>query len=616
MKLRPNTETFFTQADVQKERNILVGVVLDNRRRISSLKQIEKDLDKGQAPQNMIEGADSGMAFDDGATKNECDLDLAKGTESGGMSPFRSWNRDSRRHASTDALLFPKAAKDSATDTTCKNTLSFDGNDKTQKDKITIKALDAERSAVFGQKQGDRAEEINAESDSDWEGFNAATTDRKRKEKEKDLFDGVSDYFPDATFGNIQTAADDSGVASGIGSSKDSKGKGRIKQKEQRQKEMKNAERRSLEASPDPNVSVVSASLPEHAVEVIEVSKADSSDNRPNLLNDSPQWGQVNWSEDLPSASKYQENSLSQSQASDYHSIAPEIPITDSTEKSHSEEDLVIKNCKPQATASGKGIAAQFSKSQQSRPEAEMSTPTAQWFLSVVPHEWNNSALIVRPRSGEAKNLRARAEETAKTLLLNWTNVDPDVISGEENIGGWNATGNSKSHPAGDVQFGDQLYKTPYTPQPYPTYALQQWYRPPFYSLPPPPAVLTPSLPPNETQTDTQELARLKKLILEEKAEQDMREVAVAAATPSTATLAPIAKDQLLENGVRSGDSYMEIVEPTQTPQEHNTLWKTESPRLQPVMMRDWLGRKFIFPVDMCQTWKVSNPQVYPRISH
>ena len=588
-------------------------VVLDNRRSILSLERIEKVRNKGDNFQNTVEdkreikGTDGDVALGDGPPKVRSTLGPTGLTNSGGFSSFGDWEERSSANTSADTGLFSKAAKGSTTDTTYSNIYPPSGNTKikdTTSFRLEVRNFDLGDEGI----EEDEAERNVAGRENDWGTFTTTASEKKHRRKNKDLLDNFFNIpNPTAiniTLGKTEPAADNAWSACDVASSEDKKGKQRKEGRKEKRKESVNNIRDSRDGSPHPSVPADSTSHYEHFVEVSEIAEAGSSGSRQRLFCGGTEGAQTSRAGDLPSHPESQEDSPSQSPAAEYYSIPPEVPITNIAKPRYSEEDLV-----PQVTSSAKGRTTKFSKNQSSPPELDILTPTAQWFLSVVPHE--SSDLIKKPGSGEAEYLKARAEETAKKLILNWTNIDPDVISGEEGFGDWNAGGNSHYYLRGlvrDEQMTKQSYETSYTPQAYPTYALQQWY---------PPAVLTPSplLPPVITlpppaaqrQTDSEELARLKKLILDEKVEQDMR-----AAAPLATSVAPIAAEESREDTMRRRNSHMEAIDSMQMPQEHSTLWRADPPRLQPVVMRDWLGRKFIFPVDMCQTWEVSNLQSYP----
>ena len=593
-----------------------MGVVLDNRRSILTLKGIEEDRDRGQNLRNIIKdqreskGSDSDVAFDESVPKNHLNFGSTKTNDSGGFGSFGGWRGGTSAKTGTNTSLFTKTAKASATDT---------GNMKGQKDKITVTLSDGEDSSIVGERQGVEAEEITT------------TATGKQQMKKKGVFgDGVPSISEktialDTALGDTETTVDDSWDA--FASSKDKKGRKRKGEKKRRQKEMEDNNKRSRNASPDPNVPARPASHFQHGAEAYEVSEAGSSGRRPKSRNGRPETSRINGIDNLPTPSGSHMSSPPQSSASENYFIAPEIPITDDLRPDYFGEDVPSMR---QSAASAKGLVTSFDKSQGSTPETEIVIPTAQWFLSVVPHESNDLALIVRPRSVEADHLRARAEGTVKTLLLSWTNLDADVGSGEETPGGWNANQNSNSYsygPTRDNKAPNQPHRLPYMPQAYPNYAPQIGYPPQFIAPPPPPPVAAPPpLPPpvaspppspqipfissaflNEKQTDIEDLARLTKLILDDKAEQDARAAATVSATPPTALIPPIATDEYLEDNMQSENAYMEEGDSLQMPQEDNTLWVAEPPRLEPVIMRDWLGRKFIFPVDMCQSWEVGN---------
>ena len=597
----------FTHADVQNERKVLVEVLLDNRRSIMSLKQIEEDSDRGHNLRNIIldhqeiEGTDSDLGLDDRTPMVEHSFGPREEIASGGLNSFGHWQGGSSANTAPNTSVFSKAAKYSATDTTYSNTRSLGSNNNKQKGKITLTDLDIKKTGPFAERQGDEAEEVNAGSD-DWGAFKttSVTTKRNHKDRSNDpvrsVSNGKSPMIMDNEFGKSEAAAHDSSGAWGVASSKSRK----QVDKEQRREEMENDNRKSRDLSPYPSVSASSASHCEHVLEVYEGSDSGSTSRRPKSFISRPELGHTNGIDDPPSPSGSHANSLSQSPASVYYSMSPEFPITDGVDPNRSEEVIPSMG---HYRVSTKALGTDFSKGQrpptpQPPPDKrKLVTPTAQWFLSVVPHESSISALIVRPRTGEVEHLRIRAEETAKTLLLHWTNVDPDVVSGEENFGSWNSNINSDPQHYGPAKYQgvrNQPYQMSYTPQAYP----HQWYQPP---------VLTASPSPNQSQTDSEELARLKKLILDEKAEQDRRTAALAAAPPPAVPSAPMITEEVPEDVMQRENTYTEALDSTDMPQEYNPLDNEKPSKPQPVIMKDWLGRKFIFPVDMCQTWEVGN---------
>lgn len=607
----PNSGTVYTQADVHKERRVLVGVVLDNRRSILSLKQIEEDRDRGQNLRDIIgdkreiEGTDSDVALDGGVPNTEHNLGPTETTDSGRFSSLGVLGGGRSANTGINASLFSKTTMDSPIDTTYSSVWSPGGKKRSRKDKITI--TDPEKFGAIDENDDDEANEIKAGANELGASI-AANFERKQNEKKEDLVDAVPNVTDpiviDTSVRDAQAAAED--FWGGVASSKAEKRKKRKKDKKRVQKEVESNNRRLRNASPDLNEPVRSASQSEHVAEVYEVSEAGSSGSRSTPSNGGPERDHVNGADDLPTSSERHSNSLSQSSASEHFSTPAELP--DSPRIDLSGIDLSVKASRPQVTSRAERLATKFSKSQGLPPETEIVTPTAQWFLSVVPHEPSVTALIVRPRFGEADHIRARAEETAKTLLLNWTNVDPDVVSGEESSGGWKSTDDSNFLPdpakTQDI-VRKQPYQMPYTPPTYPAYTPQQWYPPPL-----PPALS----PPDEKQTDGEELARLKKLILDEKAEQDMK--VAAAASAAAPPVAPIATENVLEDTVQRENTYMESIDSAQTPQEQSAVPKAWPPRLEPVTMRDWLSRKFIFPVDMCQSWEGLHNLIQEAFGH
>ena len=487
---RPNTGPMFTYADVQKGRNALIGVVLENRRSIQGLKQIEEDGDRGQSLRHIIidrrepEVNDEELLRDDSASTVESNIVLTRR-----RNPFST--------------------------------------------------------------------------------------------------------------------------SSSIGE----KGKRKKEARYQKQKESGDTHRRTRDTSFNPEMPARSSS---HSRSVV-FAEPSSRSSRLSPSSESSKADPTVEASNLSGPSASHEGSVSSSPASENYEMPPEFPVTHDSDSSHSGNDATMKSSRPRIAASTQQSATSRKESSVSPPGTGIVTPTAKWFLSVVPHESSVTALIVRPRSRQADHLRARAEETAKTLLLNWTNVDPDSISGDD-AGGWSQVDSFDSYgsrPARDQQITNQQYRTPYAPQAYQTYAPQQWYQPPVYALPPSTAAVTaPPAPIDEKEKDKEDLARLKKLILEEKAEEDRRAAAAAAPPPPPSpppadSFAFIETEELQEDEMQREDTKSETVGSLQTPEDSSTLWRPGHPTLQPVTMRDWLGRNFIFPVKMCQTWEVGIPEFY-----
>ena len=348
---------------------------------------------------------------------------------------------------------------------------------------------------------------------------------------------------------------------------------------------------------PDPQVPAEVISRSER-VENYEVPKASSDDQEKSPFNHQDVPGHAKGSKELLNASESQEDSRNQSSASEENEKGP-----------------TSKSIKSQMSTPG------------SPPGREMVTPSAQWFLSIVPHESNGLALTVSPHSVEANRSGAQAEETIKRLLLDWTNLDPEATFGEEISGHWKRECNYNSlsyGPAPDERASYQPFPLPYTPQACPMYAPQQWFPPPVFNpsphqplvFNPPPSSPLCSTPPlfNERQTDNAELARLKKLIVDQNLEQDGSIWVAAAEASPIHSVASLTTEEVLEDIRLRNITYVEGVDPVQVPKENGIPWKAEPPRLQPVIMRDWLERKFIFPFDMCQTWKVRIPKSHSNV--
>ena len=488
MQYRPNTWPMLTYVDVQKGRNALVGVILEHRRSIQGLKQIEEDGDRGQSVRHTI--------------KDRRDPEVI----------YEELLRDDR--ASTD-------------------------NSPT---------------VLTGRRSG------------------------------------------------LSTS-----------SSIDKKGKRKKDAKSRKQKESRDIHRITRDTSFDPGMPARSSS---HSRNIL-FSEHNSRSSRLSPSSDSPKPGPTVGAYELSGPSASHEGSVTPSSASENYEMPPEFPVTDDNESSHSKDETTTKSSRPWIAASTQRPATNPTENSVSPPGTVIVAPTAQWFLSVVPHESSVTALIVRPGSGQEDHLKARAEETAKTLLLTWTNVDPDSISGSD-AGGWSQVDgfdSYESRPGKDGQITNQQYRMPYAPQVYPTYAPQTWYQPPVYTLPVFTATVdTPPAPNDEKEKDKENTARLKKLTLEEKAEQDIRAAAAAASPPPPVPSHPpppadpstsIATEELQENEMQREDTNLETVGSLQTPQDSSTQRRAGQPILQSVTMRDWLSRSFIFPVKMCQTWEV-----------
>lgn len=607
MQYRPNAGTMVTEADVQKERKVLVGVVLDNRRSILGLKRIEEDRDRGKSFRNIIEDKRELEGTADHVTRE----DSVSTSEHASIGS--SWDRN---------LFTSKNIKD--------------------------------RKKLKGKKQNpkERGDRTRRPRDASLDpGLPARSESHTaRAVKLNELKDEVEVYqvskgngrmsnhtpIPSSTFLSRKTPI--SGKGSDTSSHKSLKSdKSRISKISKEGSDLNS--RQSNEDDEfrmrfDPSLGVnfnLKGDMEGRQISVRQSNDAgemefsigsrgrrdtdaerECREKRDEPSDDPERDSTIEADLAGPSTS---ERSPSRSPASENFETPPEVPLRDSNGSAPSDIDTTRKSGRPAIVASAKGPAEKSKKDPESSPDMDTKLPTAQWFLSVVPHESNVTALVIRPRSRQANDLRARAEETAKTLLLNWTNIHLDSIS-EKDSGGWSYAGDSSSHYprlATDKQITNQPYQTPYASQPYqayPTYAPQQQYpyQPEMYSLPPPIATVTAPPPPlNDDQTDREELARLKKLILDEKAEQDIR---AAAAVPVPRAPSPsTASEDSREDTMPGEDTFMEAVDSSKMSQDNSIPLKTEHRRLQPIIMRDCLGRKFIFPVNMCQTWEVGSPR-------
>ena len=616
---RPNAGTMVTDVDVQKERKVLVGVVLDNRRSILGLKQIEEDRDRGKSIRNITEdkreldGTADHVTRDDSASTSEhasigssWDWDLftsknRKGKNKREGKKQKRKERGDKTRRPRDASLDPglparsashtaRAVKPNELEDEVEAYQASKGNGRTSNqtripssgsDTSSHKSLKSEKSRIS--KTSEEGSDLNS-----------------RRSNPDDEF---SMRFDPSQGVNFNLKGDMEGQKISVRRNDGGEMEFSIGPRGTRNMD---AEREGREKSHEP-------SSDKNVLSEIDVSEPTSSGVRPRSFNGDPERKSTIEADLIdPSTS---EGLPSRSPASEYFEMSPEVPIMDSTGSTPSDVDITTKPGRPAIVASPKGPAIKPKKDPESSPDMDTKLPTAQWFLSVVPHESNVTALVVRPRFRQANDLRARAEETAKTLLLNWTNIHPNSIS-EKDSGGWSYDGHSDSYyprPATNNQIANQPYQTPYASQPYqayPTYPPQQRYpyQPAVYTLPPPTATVSASPPPlYEDQTDREELARLKKLILDEKAEQDIR--AAAEAPLPRAPSPPTASEESRKDTTPGENTFVEAVDSSKMSQDNSTLGKAEHRRLQPIIMRDWLGRKFIFPVNMCQTWEVGSPR-------
>lgn len=619
---RPNAGTMVTEADVQRERNVLVGVVLDNRRSILGLKQIEEDRDRGKSLRNEdkrevgetadhVFRHDSASASEDASIESSWDLStsqIRKGKNKREDKKQKRKEREDRTRRLRDTSLDPGLPARSASH-----------NARA----VKLNELEDEFGAYQASKPNRRISKYapipsstGVSGKTPISGEDSDTSSHKSLKSEKSRISKTSKEGSDLNPG--RSIEDDEfrmrfdpspGVNFNLKGDMEGRNISFRQSNDEGEMEFRigSRERRDMDAEPEGREKSHEPSLEKNVLSDIDDSGPTSSGIRLNSSNGDPQRDSTN--EAQPSGSSTSERPLSRSSASEYFEALPEVPI---------KEVIYIDNTKklgrPEIVASAKEPATKSKKDLQSPPDIDTKLPTAQWFLSLVPHESNVTALVVRPRYGQADHLRARAEETAKTLLLNWTNIHPDSVS-EKDPGSWSYAGDSSSYHtrlATDKQIANQPYQTPYASQPYQayqTYASQQQYpyQPAMYTLPPPMATVTPPPPPlHENQTDNEELARLKKLILDEKAEQDFKAAAAAAPLPR-APSPPAASEESREDSIPGKNTFAEAVDSPKMSQDNSTLLKVEHRRLEPIIMRDWLGRKFIFPVNMCQTWEVGN---------
>lgn len=610
-----------------------MGVVLDNRRSILRLKEIEEDRDRRQNLRNIHEDkqklgeTDSDLALGrhDGDLNIESEPALSKMKENGASNSFGGCGGGSA-NPSVSASLFAEAAKDPAQDR---------GKMEEQISKDETTASYAECSSKFDEKQGHRTKHTMAKGEVYW-GPIPINPKNEHKKEVKGILDDPSNMIKDQVLtdmsvGNMEAAADIFWGDFDHASVKDNETKIGRGLTGQRLNGMDNNNEISCASLPDPQVPAKMTSRSERDTEVYEISKAGSNDRRKSPFDHHNVLGQAKGTDGLLNASEGQQGSGSQSRASEYYSISPETPVPSNGPR-HSEEAFAMKASRCQVTESEKGVTSKSINSQMSTPVSsprrEMVTPSVQWFLSVVPHESNGSALTVSPHSVEANHPGAQAEETIKRLLLDWTNLDPDATFVEETPGDWKRERhcNSRFHgPTPDERAFYQPCPLPYTPQAYSMYPPQQWYPPPVFNpsprqplgfnLPPSsPLSSTPPPLPNERQTDSAELSRLKKIFLDEKLEQDAKIWVAAAEASPIPSIASLTTEEVLEDIQQRNITYAEGVDPVQILKENSIPWKAIPLKLQPVIMRDWLDRKFIFPFDMCQTWKVRSPNVQSTV--
>ena len=573
-----------------------MGVVVDNRRSILRLKEIEEGRGRQQDLRKVVEekqdfeetDSDGALGHHDSDLNIESESDLSKMKENKASTLFGGCEGSST-NPSASVRLFAKATNES-TQGSGKN------EEQKHKDETTGSC-----SGKFDEKQSHRTKHTIAKGE-DYCGSLDINAKNGHKKLVKGNFDGSFNIIEDQDFtdmcaGNMKAAADVFWGDFNFASVKDNEtknGRGLLGQSPNRMDSNNGIPCASM---PDTNVSAEVTSRSERDTEVYQDSKASSNDRRKDPFNHHDIPGHAKGTDELLNTSEGQEDSRTQSRASE-SVIGP-----------------TSNSIKSQTSTPG------------SSPGREMVTPSAQWFLNIVPHESNGSALTVSPHSAEANHPGAQAEETVKRLLLDWTNLDPDATFVEVISGDWKREYNYNSPfygPAPDERASYQAFPLPYTPQAYPIYAPQQWYPPPVFNpsphqplvFNPPPSTPLSSIPPllNERQTDSAELARLKKLVLDGKLEQDGKIWVAAAETSPIQSVASLTTEEVLEDMRQGNIIYTEEVDLAQIPKENSIPWKVEPPRLQPVIMRDWLDRKFIFPFNMCQTWKVRDPKAHPSV--
>ena len=579
-----------------------MGVVVDNRRSILRLKEIEEDRGRRQDLRKIVEeeqkfeetDSDVASGHHDGDLNIESESDLSKMNETK-ASTLSGGCGGSSTNPSVSVSLFAKAANDSAHDS---------GKNEEQKPKDETTGFDADCSSKSDDKQGHRTKHTIPKGE-DHCGPHEINTENGHEKQVKGNFDDPPSVIKDQSFtdmcaGNMKAVTDIFWGDFDLASVKDNETKNGRGLTVERLNGMDNNSEIPCASMPDPHVPAEVTPRSEHDAEVYQASKASSIDRVKNPSNYHDVAGHAKGTDELLNTSEGQEDSRTHSRASE-----------------ESEKGPMSKSFKSQMSTSA------------SPPGRDMVTPSSQWFLSIVPHESNGSALTVSPHSVEANYPGAQAEETVKRLLLDWTNLDPDATFVEETSGDWKRECNYNSlfyGPAPDDRASYQPFQLPYTPQAYPMYAPQQWYPPPVFNpsphqplvFNPPPSSPLASIPPllNERQTDSTELARLKTLILDEKLEQESKIWVAAAEASPIHSVASLTTEEVLED-IRQGNViYTEGVDPVQMPKENSIPWKAVPPRLQPVIMRDWLDRKFIFPFNMCQTWKVRNPKSHPTVWH
>ena len=323
----------------------------------------------------------------------------------------------------------------------------------------------------------------------------------------------------------------------------------------------------------DSSMPARSASRPKHS----RILVPNSSGSRLHRSNSNPE--RVTKLDDPTGPSSIQERLAIPSFGSEIFEIPSEIsvPVTDNTNWHRSGNVAVAEPGSPRIVASTQRLARKLEKSPESPLETGIVTPTAQWFLSVVPHESDVKALVLRPRT-ETDHLRARAEATAKTLLLNWTNIDPESISGSQFKGSNQAeTCDPLAYgTARNYQNSNKQYQMPYAVQTYPLQAYPNYASSMGY-------MGYPQLPPAPTETTPPAI-----------------ESSLPAASSAPDTIPVSANDD-----VQVDNKGTETEDVLHMSQETETLGVAEHLRPQPITMMDWLDRKFVFPVNMCQTWEV-----------
>lgn len=164
----------------------------------------------------------------------------------------------------------------------------------------------------------------------------------------------------------------------------DKKGERKKEARYPKQKESEDMHRRTRDTSFNLGMPARSSSHSRYMV----VSDPSGRSSWPSPSSESPKKpGPTLEAYDLSGSSTSHEGSVTPSPASEDYEMPPEFPATNGSESSHSEDEVTAKSSRHRMTASTQRPAINRKERSISPPSTGKVTPTAQWFLIVVPHE-------------------------------------------------------------------------------------------------------------------------------------------------------------------------------------------------------------------------------------